>query len=71
MFARYFSANFIYDYINVIPFMLKEAKFRELAAKDSELEKYYTLQDNGFYKVDAEIGSVAGCHKVIPEESAV
>jgi hypothetical protein len=44
--------NFIYDYINVIPFMLKEAKFRELAAKDSELEKYYTLQDNGFYKVD-------------------
>ena len=44
--------NFIYDYINVIPFMLKEAKIKELAAKDSELEKYYTLQDNGFYKVD-------------------
>lgn len=33
--------NFIYDYINVIPFMLKEAKIKELAAKDSELEKYY------------------------------
>lgn len=42
--------NFIYDYINVIPFMLKAEKFRELAAKDKALQKYYQLQSNGFYK---------------------
>ena len=43
--------NFIYDYINLIPFMLKEEKFRELAEQDPELKNYYKLQDNGFYKV--------------------
>lgn len=42
--------NFIYDYINVIPFMLKAEKFMELAAKDRDLQKYYQLQPNGFYK---------------------
>ena len=31
--------------------MLKESKFRELSEKDSDLKKYYSLQDNGFYKV--------------------
>ncbi len=45
--------NFIYDYINVIPFMLKEAKFDELCNIDSELKNYYTLQANGFYKLNS------------------
>lgn len=51
LFGRNIKKNFIYDYINVIPFMLKEEKFEELSAKDPELKKYYVLQDNGFYKV--------------------
>lgn len=42
--------NFIYDYINVIPFMLKTDIFNELAEKDNTLRNYYTVQDNGFYK---------------------
>lgn len=45
--------NFIYDLINVIPFMLNEAKFRELSDKAPELLDHYELQDNGFYKCKA------------------
>ena len=52
LFGKNIKKNFIYDYINVIPFMLKEVKFEELAAKDPELKKYYQFQDNGFYKVN-------------------
>ena len=52
LFGQNIKKNFIYDYINVIPFMLKEEKFRELAEKDPDLKNYYNLQDNGFYKVD-------------------
>ena len=52
LFGRNIKKNFIYDYINVIPFMLKEAKFKELSAEDPDLEKYYRFQNNGFYKVD-------------------
>ena len=36
--------------------MLKEDKFKELSAKDTDLNKYYALQDNGFYKVNVEEG---------------
>lgn len=42
--------NFIYDYINVIPFMLKQEKYEELVQKDNDLSSYYELQQNGFYK---------------------
>ncbi len=42
--------NFLYDYIHVIPFMLKEAKFRELSEKAPVLKDYYALQRNGFYR---------------------
>lgn len=52
LFGKNIKKNFIYDFVNVIPFMLKEAKFKELAQKDSGLEKYYEFQDNGFYKVN-------------------
>lgn len=44
--------NFIYDYINVIPSMLKKEKMKELLLKNSELENYYKLEDNGFYKLN-------------------
>ena len=36
--------------------MLKKEKFDELVQKDSSLEKYYVLQDNGFYKVNCPEG---------------
>ncbi len=46
--------NFIYDLINVIPFMLKEDKFNELALKDEFIKDHYIKQDNGFYKVGVD-----------------
>lgn len=52
LFGKYIKKNFIYDYINVIPLMLKEAKFEELAAREPELRRFYQLQANGFYKVN-------------------
>lgn len=52
LFGRNIKKNFIYDYMNIIPYMLKADKFEELTAKDPELKKYYLLQDNGFYRVN-------------------
>lgn len=52
LFGENIKKNFIYDYINVIPFMLKESKFDELRSKDFELSKYYVQQENGFYRVN-------------------
>ena len=51
LFGKNIKKNFIYDYINLIPYMLKEDKYKELVLKDSEIEEYYELQENGFYKV--------------------
>lgn len=47
--------NFIYDYINVIPYMLKKEKFEELQALETPkdeitLAECYQAQENGFYK---------------------
>ena len=53
LFGRNIKKNFIYDYINVVPFMLNEKKFIELSEKQPELLKYYDKQANGFYKVNA------------------
>ena len=50
LFGINIKKNFIYDYIHVIPFMLKETKFQELAAREPLLNQCYELQDNGFYK---------------------
>lgn len=52
LFGKNIKKNFIYDYINIIPFMIKADKFRELTDKDPRLNDYYVLQDNGFYKVN-------------------
>ncbi len=46
--------NFIYDYIHKIPVMLNETKYKELREKENNLEKYYYLQENGFYKCKAD-----------------
>ncbi|WP_027203387.1 sugar nucleotide-binding protein [Butyrivibrio fibrisolvens] len=52
LFGKNIKKNFVYDFINVIPFMLKADKFDELVSRDPDLNKYYSLQDNGFYKVN-------------------
>lgn len=52
LFGKNIKKNFIYDYINLIPFMLKADKFEELSAKDKELKLFYELQENGFYRVN-------------------
>jgi len=52
LFGKNIKKNFIYDFINVIPFMLKAEKFDELSHKEPMLKKYYELQENGFYKVN-------------------
>lgn len=52
LFGQNIKKNFIYDFINVIPYMLKEEKFEELVGREPELEDYYDLLDNGFYRVN-------------------
>ena len=51
LFGKNIKKNFIYDLINIIPSMLKEDKFNELILLDSDIEKYYENQNNGFYKI--------------------
>lgn len=51
LFGKNIKKNFIYDFMNLIPFMLKQEKMQELAEQDTELLQYYNLQENGFYKV--------------------
>lgn len=43
--------NFIYDYIHVIPFMLKMEKMEELVQADPDLPQYYCRLNNGFYRL--------------------
>ena len=50
LFGNQIKKNFIYDFVNVIPFMLKFEKFHELLENDGELSEFYELQENGFYK---------------------
>lgn len=56
LFGKGIKKNFIYDFINVIPFMLSETKFKELASANAELNKFYFRQDNNFYKVNVSDG---------------
>ncbi len=50
LFGKNLKKNFIYDYIHVIPPMLKEEKYKELANKEPRLKEYYIDQNNGFRK---------------------
>ena len=50
LYGRNLKKNFIYDYIHVIPFMLKESLFTELASRDVRLKTYYADAGNGFWK---------------------
>ncbi len=60
LFGKNIKKNFIYDYMNVIPFMLKEQKMEELCETDGSIKDSYDLQDNGFYKLK----------EISPEEKA-
>lgn len=51
LFGKNIKKNFIYDYMHVIPFMLKQEKMQQLLGDDPQLEEYYQIQENGFYKV--------------------
>lgn len=51
LFGKNIKKNFIYDFMNLIPAMLKEEKFQELSKQDVSLKNYYQPQGNGFYKV--------------------
>lgn len=64
LFGKNIKKNFIYDFINVIPFMLKKDKFEELAKKEPVLNEYYQLQDNGFYKVNVNESDKEGLKQV-------
>lgn len=51
LFGKSIKKNFIYDYINVIPFMLKEDKLLELTEQKPEIKKFYFPINDGFYQV--------------------
>jgi len=50
LYGKNIKKNFIYDMINVIPSMLNEKKYKELAALDSIITDCYASQNNGFYR---------------------
>lgn len=51
LFGINIKKNFIYDYINLIPFMLKKEKLTELAQREPCLSDYYEFQTNGFFRL--------------------
>lgn len=61
LFGENLKKNFIYDFIHVIPFMLKDEKMKELIEQEKQLEKYYEALDNGFYR----------CRELIPEDRSL
>ena len=52
LYGKNIKKNFIYDLIKLIPTMLTEKKYIELSKKNKELQKYYSKQENNFYKVN-------------------
>ena len=53
LFGKGLKKNFIYDYIHVIPSMLKEDKYLELSFMSEKIKSSYERMDNGFYKCKA------------------
>jgi len=52
LFGKNLKKNFIYDLIHIVPAMLSEQKFLELAASNKWINDYYTKQANAFYKLN-------------------
>jgi len=53
LFGKNLKKNFIYDLIQIVPFMLNEKKFTELSQENPWLNDYYSRQENTFYKLNA------------------
>ncbi|HRE77846.1 MAG TPA: NAD-dependent epimerase/dehydratase family protein [Flavobacterium sp.] len=52
LFGKNLKKNFIYDLIHIVPAMLSEQKFLELAITNQWINDYYTKQENAFYKLN-------------------
>ena len=50
LYGRNIKKNFIYDMLTIIPHMLNEAKYQELAKQDMRIRDSYVRQENGFYQ---------------------
>lgn len=53
LFGINLKKNFLYDFINIIPQLLKKEKMDELLNRNNQLINYYELQDTQFYKLKA------------------
>ena len=51
LFGKNIKKNFIYDLIHIVPSMLNEKKFLEIAAENNWIKDYYERQENTFYKL--------------------
>lgn len=51
LFGINLKKNFLYDFINIIPQMLKKEKMDELVGYNNKLVNYYVLQDSSFYQL--------------------
>lgn len=51
--------NFLFDLHTITPAMLRPEKYSELAAKSPLVKSAYTLEDNGFYKLNGTADPVA------------
>lgn len=50
LFGQNIKKNFIFDFINVIPFRLNPRKYDELLGLNSELKQYYRPLENQYYQ---------------------
>lgn len=50
LFGKNLKKNFIYDFIHIIPALLREEKYLELSAKSSLVAESYRKLNNGFYQ---------------------
>ena len=55
LFGDNIKKNFIYDYIQYIPYMLRAEKLQELTERDHTIPDYYEDQGNGFRYEGTEI----------------
>ncbi len=53
LFGKNLKKNFIYDFIHLLPAMLNQQKYSELATKSEIIKTNYQLQENGFYQCTA------------------
>lgn len=54
LFGRGIKKNFIYDYINVVPAVLREEKLLEIVGREPLVKKYYKPFGDGFYQLHSD-----------------